>query len=81
MIGHYDERVEFVVAFGSVALEGFEEEFGMAIDLKETAAVVGYAGDEVGAGGGRCGPGSPLVPQGLKPRLWLGGMARLKPCP
>jgi hypothetical protein len=55
VIGHDDEGVEFVVAFGSVVLEGFEEEFGVAVDLEEAAAVVGCAGDEVGAGAGGAG--------------------------
>lgn len=31
VIGHDDEGVEFVVAFGSIVLEGFEEEFGVAV--------------------------------------------------
>jgi hypothetical protein len=46
VIGQDDEGVEFVVAFGSVMLEGFDEEFGVTLDLKEAAAVVGSAGDE-----------------------------------
>jgi hypothetical protein len=50
VIGHDDEGVEFVVAFGSVVLKGFEEEFGVAVDLEEAAAIVGCAGDEVRAG-------------------------------
>jgi hypothetical protein len=50
VVGHDDEGVEFVVSFGTVVLEGFEEEFGVAFDLKEAAAVVGSAGDEEGSG-------------------------------
>jgi len=50
VVGHDDEGVEFVVAFRSVVLEGFDEEFGVAFDLKEAAAVVGSAGDEEGSG-------------------------------
>ena len=41
MVGHDDEGVEFVVAFGAVVLEGFEEEFGV--------------GGRLGRGGGDCG--------------------------
>ena len=50
VVGHDDEGVEFVMAFGSVVLEGFDEEFGVAFDLKEAASVVGSAGDEEGSG-------------------------------
>jgi hypothetical protein len=50
VVGHDDEGVEFVVAFRSVVLEGFDEEFGVAFDLEEAAAVVGSAGDEEGSG-------------------------------
>jgi len=50
VVRHDDEGVEFVVAFRSVVLEGFDEEFGVALDLKEAAAVVGSAGDEEGSG-------------------------------
>jgi hypothetical protein len=50
VIGHDDEGVEFVMAFVAVALEGFEEEFGVGRDLEETAAVVGRGGDEECAG-------------------------------
>lgn len=49
VVGHDDEGVEFVVSFGAVVLEGFDEEFGVAFDLEEAAAVVGSAGDEEGA--------------------------------
>jgi hypothetical protein len=50
VVGHDDEGVEFVVSFGSVVLEGFDEKFGVAFDLKEAASVVGSAGDEEGSG-------------------------------
>lgn len=43
VVGHDDEGVEFIAAFGSVVLEGFDEEFGVGGDLKEAAAVVGSA--------------------------------------
>jgi hypothetical protein len=38
VVGHDDEGVEFVVSFGSVVLEGFDEEFGVAFDLEEAVA-------------------------------------------
>jgi hypothetical protein len=41
--------LESVVSFGAVVLEGFDEEFGVAFDLEEAAAVVGSAGDEEGS--------------------------------
>jgi hypothetical protein len=50
VVGHDDEGVEFVVSFSWVVLEGFDEEFGVAFDLEEAAAVVGSAGDEEGSG-------------------------------
>jgi len=50
MVGHDDEGVKFVVSFGAVMLEGFDEEFGVTFDLKEATAVVGSASDEEGAG-------------------------------
>jgi hypothetical protein len=49
VVGHYDEGVEEVVFFGAVVLEGFEEEVGVARDLKDSAAVVADGGDEEGA--------------------------------
>jgi len=57
VVGHDDEGVEFIVSFGAVVLEGFDEEFGVAFDLEEAAAVVGSAGDEEGAGAG-CSAGN-----------------------
>ena len=55
MVGHDDEGVEFIVSFGAVALEGFEEEFGVAGELEKTATVIADGGDEEGAfrGGSR----------------------------
>jgi hypothetical protein len=52
VVGHDDEGVEFVVPFGAVVLEGFDEEFGVALDLEESASVVGCAGDEEGSEAG-----------------------------
>ncbi len=49
VVGHDDEGVETVVAFVAVMLEGFEEELGCAVDLKEAASVVSDACDEVGS--------------------------------
>ena len=46
VVGHDDEGVEFVVTFGPVVLEGFDEEFGVGGNLEETASVVSSAGDE-----------------------------------
>jgi hypothetical protein len=56
VVGHDDEGVELVVAFGPVVLEGFDEKFGVALDLKEAAAVVSSAGDEESSGA-RCSAG------------------------
>jgi hypothetical protein len=50
VVGHDDEGVEFVVSFGAVVLEGFEEEFGVIGELKEAAAIVGSAGDKESSG-------------------------------
>jgi hypothetical protein len=55
VVGHDDEGVEFVVSFGAIVLERFDEEFGVALDLKDAAAVVGSAGDKEGAGAGCAG--------------------------
>lgn len=46
VVGHDDEGVKLVVAFGLVVLEGFDEKFGRALDLEETAAIVSSACDE-----------------------------------
>ena len=50
MVGHDDVGVEKVA--GTVVIDGFEEERGVALDLEEPAAVVGGCGDEVSAGSG-----------------------------
>jgi len=52
VVGHDDEGVEFICAFGAVMLEGFQEEFGVRGDLKEATTIAGDGGDEEGAGGG-----------------------------
>jgi len=46
VVGHDDEGMEFIVTFGSVVLEGRDEEFGVRWDLEEAASVVGCGGDE-----------------------------------
>jgi hypothetical protein len=86
VIGHDDEGVEFVVAFGAVVLEGFEEELGVTVDLEEEGAVMGCAGDEVGAGAGGAVQDRHWVivragTSGAKAPFVAGCMARLKPCP
>ena len=57
VIRHHDEGVEFVKAFCSVVLQGFDQEVGVCFDLKESAAVVGDCSEEEGAcvGGSRRG--------------------------
>jgi hypothetical protein len=84
---HDDEGVKLVVAFGSVVLEGFDEKFGRALDLKEAAAIVSSAGDEESFGA-RCSAGdrhTAIVTtrtSGTKaPGLGETEAARLKPCP
>ena len=52
VVGHDDEGVEEIVAFGAVVLEGFEEEVAVGGELEEAAGVVGAGGDEVSAGAG-----------------------------
>ena len=52
VVGHEDKRVDFVVAFGAVVLECFEEEFGVCWELEEAATIVGDGRDEEGAGSG-----------------------------
>ena len=76
MVGHDDEGVEFVEAFGAVMLQGFEEELGVAFDLEEAAAVVGDCSEEEcsGVGGSwRDGHGWSLFDLGFmrRPRFSL----------
>jgi len=86
VVGHDDEGVEFVVSFGAVVLEGFDEEFGVAFDLEDAAAVVDSAGDEeaVGAGcagGIASGDCNCAYLRGQSPLSGRGVVARLKLCP
>jgi len=48
VVGHEDERVEEVV--GAVVFEGFDEEFGVAVDLEDAATVVTDGSEEEGTG-------------------------------
>ena len=52
VVGHDDEGVELVVAFGAVVLQGLDEEGRVCVGLEEAAAVVGDGGDEECAGVG-----------------------------
>ncbi len=49
VVGHEDEGVELVAAFGAVVVEELEEEVGVVVDLEEAAAISGNGGDEEGA--------------------------------
>jgi len=49
MIGHEDEGVELVAAFGAVFVEKLEEEVGVGVGLEEAAAISGDGGDEEGS--------------------------------
>ena len=44
VVGHQDERVEEIV--GAVVFEGFDEKFGVVVDLEDAAAVVADGGEE-----------------------------------
>ena len=57
MVGHDDEGVKLVVAFGSVVLKGFDKKFGRALGLEEASAIVSSAGDEESSGA-RCSAGN-----------------------
>ena len=50
MVGHDDVGVQKIA--GAVVVDGLEEECGVALDLEESAAVVGGCGDEVSARSG-----------------------------
>ncbi len=49
VVGHEDEGMELVAAFGSVFVEGLEEEVGVRVGLEEAAAIRGDGGDEEGS--------------------------------
>ena len=50
MVGHDDVGVQEIA--GAIVVDGFEEEGGIALDLEESAAIVGGCGDEVSAWAG-----------------------------
>ncbi len=50
MVGHDDIGVQQVT--GTIVVDRFEEENGVALDLKESAAIVGGCGNEISAGSG-----------------------------
>jgi len=50
MVGHDDVSVQKIA--GAVVIDGFEEERGVAFNLKKAPAVVGGRGDEVSARSG-----------------------------
>lgn len=52
MVRHHDERVEFVVTFGTVMLEGFKQKFSITGDLEEASPIGGDGRDEERAGRG-----------------------------
>ena len=49
MVGHEDEGVELVAAFGAVFVEEVEQEGRVRVGLKEAAALRGDGGEEEGA--------------------------------
>jgi len=50
VLGHDDERMEPIVTFGPVVLEGCDEKFSVGRNLEKTASVVGCRGDEERSG-------------------------------
>ena len=69
VVGHDDIGVQQVT--GTIVVDRFEEECGVALDLKESAAIVGGCGDEISAGTGGAARDRHSaivnVPQRLKP--------------
>ena len=49
MVGHEDEGVELVAAFGAVFVHQVEKEIRVRVGLEEAAAIRGDGGDEEGA--------------------------------
>jgi hypothetical protein len=49
VVGHEDEGVELVAAFGAVFIHQLEEEVGVGVGLEEAAAIGGNGGYEEGA--------------------------------
>lgn len=52
VVRHDDEGMEFVMAFGAVVLQGFEEELSVAGDLEEAVTIGRDGRDEERAGSG-----------------------------
>jgi hypothetical protein len=50
VIGHDDEGMKLDAAFGTVLIEDFEKELGIAFDLEEAPSFGGGGGYEEGAG-------------------------------
>jgi hypothetical protein len=49
MVGHEDDGVDLVAAFGAVVVEKLEEEVRVGVGLEETATIGGDGGDEEGS--------------------------------
>ena len=49
VVGHEDEGVDLVAAFGAVVVEEVEEEGRVRVGLEEAAAIGGDGGDEEGS--------------------------------
>jgi hypothetical protein len=50
VVGHDNKRMELIVTFGSVVLEGCDEELSVGRNLEKTAPVVGCGSDEESPG-------------------------------
>jgi hypothetical protein len=87
MVGHDDEGMKFVAAFVPIVFKRLDKEFGIALDLEETAAVIGSAGDKEGSGARHSGGNRHAAivtarTSGAEAPCFLGMiLARLKPCP
>src|SRR5580765_3488703 len=84
VVGHDDVGVQQIA--GAVVVDGFEKEFGGALDLEESSAVLGGCGDEVSAwlGGAARDRHSAIVKRTSAAKAAFSLVtvaARLKPCP
>jgi hypothetical protein len=50
MVGHEDEGMEEKLSLTAIVEDCLLKQFGCGRDLKETAALRGYGGEEIGAG-------------------------------
>lgn len=57
VVGHEDEGVQLIAAFGAVVVEEMEKKVGVRVGLEKAAAIRGDGGDEEGAEFGRVGSG------------------------